>query len=325
MRILLTGGAGFIGSNVAAECLKRGYVLDVVDDMSNGHIEFLPPSLLDSGSDNFYMCSFDSENILDRVKSKNYDVVIHLAAIPRVSYSVEQPLETHTKNVDSTMKLIEACRGNINRFVFASSSSVYGGADLLPTDTAQPKNPKSPYALQKAIIEDYLKLYNELYKFDSVSLRFFNVFGPNQLGGSPYSTAVSAWLDSIMAGESMRSDGDGSQSRDMCYVDNVVDACLKSAESKNSLNGIALNVACGDRTTNKEILEYLLKKFPGSKYHSAPWRPGDVMHTQADVSLTERVLGYRPLVQFWDGLDKTIEWYKENWEKIKRMKSSGEI
>jgi len=323
MRILVTGGAGFIGSNVVLECLRRGHNLDIVDDLSNGHVEFLPQQLFEN--DNFYMCSFDSETILNRIRSKSYDVVIHLAAVPRVSYSVEHPLETHNKNVDATVRLIEACRGNIKRFVFASSSSVYGGAELLPTDTEQPKDPKSPYALQKSIIEDYLKLYNSLYEFDSVSLRFFNVFGPNQLGGSPYSTAVSAWLDSIMAGESMRSDGDGSQSRDMCYVDNVVDACLRSAESEKHLNGIVLNVACGDRTTNKEILEYLLKKFPGSKYYDAPWRPGDVMHTQADVSLTEQVLGYKPLVRFWDGLDKTIMWYQENWEKIKMLKSAGEI
>ncbi len=323
MRILVTGGAGFIGSNVTAACHKRGHQVDVVDNLSNGHIEFLLPELLEQ--DRFFMMDFSDPALLERVRSGAYEAVIHLAAVPRVSYSVDYPLETHETNVTNTMRLIEACRGKVERFVFASSSSVYGGAETLPTNTLQPKSPKSPYALQKSIIEDYLQMYNSLYGFDSVSLRFFNVFGPKQLGDSPYSTAVSAWVNAIMKGDSMRSDGDGSQSRDMCYVDNVVDACIRSVESKSSLNAVALNVACGDRTTNREILEYLLKKFPGSKYHDAPWRPGDVMHTQADVALTESVLGYKPIVRFWEGLDKTIEWYQENWEFIQALNIKGSI
>jgi nucleoside-diphosphate-sugar epimerase len=317
MRILLTGGAGFIGSNVAKRLMDEVDVeFDIVDDLSNGHLSFVHPSLLNS---NMMIGSFDSATILEKIRSGAYDVVIHLAAVPRVSYSVEFPLESHTANVTSTMKLIEACRGNIKRFVFASSSSVYGGADQLPTPPSHAKNPKSPYALQKSIIEDYLKMYYDLYGFDSVSLRFFNVFGPNQLGDSPYSTAVSAWVNSIMKGDSMRSDGDGSQSRDMCYVDNVVDACIRAAKASSSLKAETLNIACGDRTSNKEILEFLLKKFPEAKYHNAPWRPGDVMHTQADVSRTEEVLGYKPLVYFWEGLDRTIQWYQDNWELIQTL------
>lgn len=323
MRILLTGGAGFIGSNVATALAKRGHQLDVVDNLSNGHVEFLPTSIFEN--DNFFSLDFSSQHILDRIKDKRYDAVVHLAAVPRVSYSVDYPLETHEVNVSNTMRLIDSCRGNIKRFVFASSSSVYGGAEILPTVPSQTKAPKSPYALQKSIIEDYLQLYNTLYEFDSVSLRFFNVFGPKQLGDSPYSTAVSAWVNAIMKGESMRSDGDGTQSRDMCYVDNVVDACIRSLETEKNLNAVALNVACGDRTTNREILEYLLKKFPGSKYHDAPWRPGDVMHTQADVELTQEVLGYKPIVRFWEGLDKTIQWYQENWELIRSLNQKGNI
>ena len=178
---------------------------------------------------------------------------------PRVSYSVEFPLVSHETNVTSTLKLKDACKGNVDRFVFASSSSVYGGADALPTPPSHKKSPKSPYALQKSIIEDYLKLYYSLYGLDSISLRFFNVFGPNQLGDSPYATAVSAWLNCIMNDQSMRSDGDGSQTRDMCYVDNVVDACYKSSFSENKLEAKAVNVACGDKVSNRQILEYLLK------------------------------------------------------------------
>jgi nucleoside-diphosphate-sugar epimerase len=196
---------------------------------------------------------------------------------------------------------------------------VYGGADVLPTPNTHPKNPKSPYALQKSIIEDYLRLYNVHYGFESVSLRFFNVFGPNQLGNSPYSTAVSAWLTAVNSGKSMRFDGDGSQSRDLCYVDNVVDACMKAASTDRMLNAEPLNVACGDRTTNKQILSHLLGRYPGALHHPAPWRPGDVMHTQADVSRTHELLGYQPLVRFWEGLERTIRWYEKSWDTIKDM------
>ena len=260
------------------------------------------------------------KTILDKIHSKEYDIVFHLAAIPRVSYSVEYPVETHETNVNSTLKLMNACRDNVKRFIFASSSSVYGGGDILPISITSPKNPKSPYALQKSIIEDYLKLYNTLYGLDSISLRFFNVFGPNQLGDSPYATAISAWLTAINVGKSMRSDGDGSQSRDMCYVDNVVDACIRSAEVEKQLNAECLNIACGDRTTNKEILTFLLSKYPHAKYHDAPWRPGDVMHTQADISRTSEILGYVPLIRFWNGLELTMKWYEDNWQIINSLK-----
>ena len=190
---------------------------------------------------------FASVNVLTKVKSGVYDSVFHLAAIPRVSYSVEHPLETHETNVNKTLHLMDACVGNVKRFVFASSSSVYGGADILPTPETHPKNPKSPYALQKSIIEDYLKVYSLLYGLESIALRFFNVFGPNQLGHSPYSTAVSAWLTAIKNGKSMRSDGDGSQSRDLCYVDNVVDVCIRASQHEKNLGAEVFNVACGDR------------------------------------------------------------------------------
>ena len=320
MKILLTGGAGFIGSNLASELVKRDFDVDIVDNLSNGHVEFVPRVLR---ADNMFISSFDSDAILKNIKDQKYDIVAHLAAVPRVSYSVEFPVETHETNVTATLRLMDACRGNVRRFVFASSSSVYGGADTLPTPVTQKKDPKSPYALQKSIIEDYLKLYYDLYGLDSVSLRFFNVFGPNQLGDSPYATAVSSWLNCIMQGSSMRSDGDGTQSRDMCYVDNVVDACIRSCISDNDLKAATLNVACGDRTSNKEILQVLLQKFPEAKYHDAPWRAGDVMHTQADISKTHELLGYVPLVKFWEGLDKTIEWYRDNWQDIKNMSAEG--
>lgn len=313
MKALITGGAGFIGSNLAKRLVSLGHNVDVIDDLSAGHKEFVPTEC------NLYVEDFSNSLILQRIKSKAYDVVFHLAAIPRVSYSVEFPVETNDVNVNKTLALIDACRGSVKRIVFASSSSVYGGADLLPTPTSYVKSPKSPYALQKSIIEDYLKMYYELYGLDSACLRFFNVFGPNQLGDSPYSTAVSAWLTAIYSGKSMRSDGDGTQSRDMCYVDNTVDACIRSAEVNRVLKAEPMNVACGDRNSNKEILKYLLSRFPNARYHDSPWRPGDVMHTQADISRTKELIGYVPIVKFWEGLDRTINWYDENWEKVKNL------
>lgn len=316
MRVLITGAAGFIGSNLVKRCLDEGWHTWGVDDLSNGHLEFLPK---DCG---IWKKDFSSDFILNLIRDKRFDAVIHLAAVPRVSYSVEHPIETHDTNVTKTLKLIDACRGNVNRFVFASSSSVYGGVEILPTHENDGKIPKSPYALQKSIIEDYLLMYSDLYGLDSACLRFFNVFGPNGLGDSPYATALGAWLTSIKKGLPMRSDGDGSQSRDLCYVDNVTDACRRAASAPGKIRARCFNVACGDRTTNKEMLEYLLARYPGSTYKEAPWRAGDVMHTQASISRSKEELGYEPLVRAWDGIKRTCDWYDANWSWVKDMKLS---
>lgn len=319
MRVLITGAAGFIGSNLFKRCLAEGWQARGVDDLSNGHAEFLPEGV--EGRD-FVECDFTHGSILEGIAAKRYDVVFHIAAVPRVSYSCEHPLETNDSNVTKSLRLIHACRGNVKRVVFASSSSVYGGADVShgPTHENHPRDPKSPYALQKAVIEDYLRLYNELYGLDSACLRFFNVFGPNQLGDSPYATAVSAWLTAIKKGVPMRSDGDGEQSRDMCYVDNVVDACIRAAKREEPIRARCFNVACGDRTTNNQILEALKKRYPGAQVVHAPVRAGDVKHTHADVRRAKEELGYEPLVRFWEGLDRTIDWYEQNWDMISKMR-----
>lgn len=316
MNVLITGGAGFIGSNLAERCVTKGWAVDIVDDLSNGHREFVP-----SGVRNQIYSDFSDKNVLAHIKDKAYDVVFHLAAVPRVSYSVEHPVETNDVNVSSTLRLIDACRGNVSRFVFASSSSVYGGADKLPTPVSHPKSPKSPYALQKSIIEDYLAMYEELYGLKYTALRFFNVFGKNQLGNSPYATAVSAWLDAIKRGQSMRSDGSGKQSRDMCHVDNVTQACVLAATEYtiDDYDQRVFNVACGESVTNEQVLQYLLQRFPGAAFHKAPWRAGDVMHTKADITETRAVLGYKVEMPFWPGLEKTIAWHEKNWDLIKGL------
>ena len=326
-KALVTGGCGFIGSNLTKELVKQGWQVDVVDDMSNGHLELLEglkTRILLNGS--FYTAykmqdlersqdevlviqdDFSDDNVLNAIFQGVYDVIFHQAAVPRVGFSVEHPWYTTDINISKTVKLFEAARGAVDRIVFASSSSVYGGANDLPTNEVCKKNPQSPYAWQKSAIEDYAKLCANLYDLDIVCLRYFNVFGPGQYGDSPYSTAVSAWCHATKNGLECRSDGDGTQSRDMCYIDNVVSANILAANSEGKFRGLEYNIACGDRTSNNEILEYFKKRFD-VKIKNAPWRPGDVMHTQADISNAERDFGYKPLVRFWEGLEKTIAWW----------------
>jgi len=329
-KALVTGGCGFIGSNLTKELVKQGWQVDVVDDMSNGHLELLEglkTRVLLNGS--FYTAykmqdlerpqdevlviqdDFSDDNVLNAVFQGIYDVIFHQAAIPRVSFSVENPWYTTDTNISKTVKLFEAARGAVDRIVFASSSSVYGGANDLPTPEVYRKDPKSPYAWQKSAIEDYARICSKLYDLDIVCLRYFNVFGPGQYGDSPYATAVSAWCHAAKNGLECRSDGDGTQSRDMCYIDNVVSANILAANSDGKFRGLAYNIACGDRVTNNEVLDYFKRNF-NVKVKNAPWRPGDVMHTQADVSSAERDFGYKPLVRFWEGLDRTVAWWGLN-------------
>jgi UDP-glucose 4-epimerase len=326
-QVLVTGGAGFIGSHLVKRLVSEGHTVDVVDNMTNGSLDNLKG--LDmrcflGGIVNIYEeqpqhrpvsqvwvieDDFASETIFHRIFSKKYDIIFHQAAVPRVSYSVEQPWLTTEENLLKSVQLLEASRGNVRRLVVASSSSVYGGADVMPTSEQEPKLPKSPYALQKSCLEDFSRMFCNLYGMDIVLLRYFNVFGPGQLGGSPYSTAVSAWCNAIADGKSLRSDGDGSQTRDMCYVDNVVDANVLAAFAEKSFTGESYNVCCGERTSNRQILDFLLEKFPGIEVVDAPWRPGDVMHTLGDYSAATRDFGYVPKVGFWSGLERTLKWW----------------
>jgi UDP-glucose 4-epimerase len=235
-RALVTGGAGFIGSNITKRLLEEGWGVDIVDDLSNGHVEFIREAMRKhKKSSRFIQADFAHPVVLEHIRNKRYDVIFHEAAVPRVAYSVEHPALTTDTNINKTVQLMEAARDNVRRIVFASSSSVYGGADNLPTLESEPKTPVSPYALQKLVIEDFAKLFNKLYGLDMVCLRYFNVFGPNQYGDSPYSTAVSAWCHAVKEGVPLRSDGDGEQTRDLCYIDNVVDANLIVANYKGDL------------------------------------------------------------------------------------------
>ena len=335
-KALVTGGCGFIGSNLTKELIKQGWQVDIVDDMSNGHLELLEGlkfKTLPNASFIYHFMQqmkgktqrskntvlviqddFAAQTLLDYIETGAYDVIFHQAAAPRVSYSVEYPYETTINNIAKTVALFNAAKSNVKRIINASSSSVYGLADKLPTkEKDNPKNPKSPYAWQKSAIEDYSKICWDLYRLDVINLRYFNVFGPGQYGNSPYSTAVSAWCHAIKNNKVCRSDGDGKQSRDMCYIDNVVSANILAADAEGSFFGRSYNVACEDSVSNNEILNYLKEKF-GDKVvvKKAPERPGDVKHTRADVGLAMIDFGYKPIVRFWEGLDRTIEWWGLN-------------
>ena len=330
MRALVTGGAGFVGSNLVKRLVADEWKVNVVDDLSSGFI-----SLLD-GLDWDYsfnagaserdvqlsMLSFDDPGVLLMIeKGEYYDIIFHQAAVPRVSYSVEEPIKTMEINLLGTAKLFEAAAKGDTPIVWASSSSVYGGALSLPTSEEQRGDimPKSPYALQKYHCEDYAALFGQLYGLRSIGLRYFNVFGPGQYGDSAYATAVSAWCHAIKEGEECRSDGNGEQTRDMCYIDNVIQANIKAADALLNdphwkvfgVHGPCYNVACGDFVSNNEILEFFKNRFGSRvKIRHAPERAGDVKHTLADLGRIQDQLGYEVEVRFWDGLERTLKWWE---------------
>ena len=335
IKVLVTGGCGFIGSNLVKRLVDMEWQVDVVDDMSSGDLDLLGDlpegarlrvvpavSFLGAyeehelenrlpGEVMVLQDDFASLEMLDRVSRGRYDFIFHQAAIPRVLYSVENPAITTDVNVSKTAALLEASIGSVKRVIFASSSSVYGGPDILPISEETQKNPKSPYAWQKSAIEDLSKLFCNLYDIDIVCLRYFNVFGPGQLGNSAYSTAVSAWCHRTKDANPLRSDGDGTQSRDLCYIDNVVDANVLAATAsrEGGFNGRCYNIACGDRTSNKHILEYFKQHYPYTIVQDSPWRKGDVMHTQACIDRAKSELGYEPKIRFWDGFEMTLKWW----------------
>lgn len=303
--ILITGASGFIGSNLSNKIKNSNldWNITLVDNLSSGKIEFLDKDL----HNNLIISDFSAENILNKIKNKEFDYVFHLAAKPAVGYSVENPFESNDENVTKTLKLLEVCRGNIEKFIFSSSSAIYGDIKILPISENSEKNPNSPYGLQKYIIEQYLSLFKKLYDFNFVGLRYFNVYGKNNLGNSAYSTAVSAWLYAIKNNVELRFDGDGEQSRDMCNVNDIIKANILAAIS--DVNEGFFNVGTGTSVTNNQILELLKSKFHNIKIKYAPARHGDVRHTLSDIKLSEEYLDYFPEIKFEDGLNDTIEWF----------------
>jgi UDP-glucose 4-epimerase len=307
MNILITGGAGFIGSNLVKNLLETTEHSITVIDRDIGNIDSL--NKLTKGLRSFSAITSDYADCCENFLINNkIDTVIHLAAVPRVGYSVEHPSSTTLENVYKTVRLLKACHMHVSKFVFASSSSVYGGADILPTPESYPLNPKSPYALQKQVGEQYCKLFSELYGIDTVCLRFFNVFGPEQYVNSAYATVVANWCNAIKNNKPILLDGDGTQSRDFCYVENIVQAIKLVTESEQKFNGDVFNVGNQEQTSLNDIVNYFKEKQFNFTIENKSSRIGDVKHTKADITKIKK-LGYTPKVDFWTGLEKTIKWW----------------
>ncbi len=310
--ILVTGCAGFIGSNFCIEFSKQFPKIKIIglDNLSSGRAEAISKKVT------FYKGSILDEKLVDSILSKHKpEYIFNFAAIPRVSYSVEHPFETSHTNICGTIILLEkAAKHKAKRFITSSSSSVYGGAKKLPTKESENlPDPKSPYAAQKYTNEIFCKLFSELYGLDTICLRYFNVFGPGQYGDSAYSTVVSAWLESLYFPKNKKAfiEGDGSQTRDFCYVDNVVLANIGAMKSSKKFGGEAFNIAHGERTTVNEVKQ-MIEKYSGRKIilEKRPTRVGDVKHTHADISKAKKWFGYKPTVNFEEGLKITVEWFE---------------
>ncbi len=309
--ILITGVAGFIGSNFVRQYVDR-FPKDTVigiDDFSTGRRSVVDKRII------FHEGDVADLTFVDRIFKKHKpQFVVHFAARPRVSYSLEHPTETTISNIVGTVSILEASRDHkVKRVVYSSSSSLYGGAKKLPTKESENyPNPISPYALQKYTNEPFCKIFSQLFELDTVCLRYFNVFGPGQFGDSAYSTVVSAWLESLYFPKKKKGfiEGNGHQSRDFCYVDNVVQANMKALFSKKKFNGEAFNIAHGERTTLLEVKK-LIEKYTGKKLklEKRPPRLGDVRHTHASIDKARKWFNYKPYYNFEQGLKRTIAWY----------------
>ena len=308
-KFLVTGGAGFIGSNICKRLVSQGCFVRVVDNLLTGKksnlagvidkIEFIQADMGDSE--------------VAQSAMKDIDVVLHEGALPSVPVSIENPAATHKHCVDATFTLLLAARdAGVKRFVYAASSSAYGDAPTSPKVETMPASPLSPYAVAKLTGEYYCSVFYKIYGLETVSLRYFNVFGPFQDPASQYAAAIPAFVTAILKDEPPTIYGDGEQSRDFTYIDNVVDANLLAARAK-STQGEVVNIACGQAVTVNEIIDMinnLLGKSVKPTY--TPPRPGDVKHSLADITAAKNLIGFDPVVQFKDGLQKAIDWYREN-------------
>ena len=303
---LVTGGAGFIGSHLAEELVKRGHRVRVADALVTGKrsnldhlsgVEFLEGDLADLAF---------ARQAVDAV-----DFVLHQAAIPSVPRSVADPLTSHRSNVEATLNVLVAARdARIRRLVFAGSSSAYGNTATLPKHEAMPSDPLSPYALQKVVGEQYLRMFTRLYGLETVTTRYFNVYGPRQDPSSPYSGVISLFATALLEGRAPTIYGDGEQTRDFTYVADVVDGVLRASEAPG-VSGETINVAAGGRISLNRLFE-TMRTLVGATVEPtyAASRTGDVRDSQADVSKAKRLLGFEPRVPLEEGLRQTMDWYR---------------
>ncbi|PYR28927.1 MAG: LPS biosynthesis protein WbpP [Acidobacteria bacterium] len=301
---LVTGGAGFIGSHLVTQLIHRGHTVRVVDNLITGKrrnldhvsgVEFVEGDLADIG-------------VATRAV-EGMDYVLHQAAIPSVPRSVKDPISSNRANIDASVNVLVAARdAGVKRLVYAGSSAAYGDTPTLPKREDMPTNPLSPYALQKLVSEQYGQLFTQLYGFETVTIRYFNVFGPRQDPGSPYSGVISLFASALLEGRQPVIYGDGEQTRDFTYVANVVDGVLRAVETPKA-SGHVINVATGGRISLNALLR-AMNKIVGTNLQPIYQEPraGDVRDSQADITKAKTLLGYTPIVSLEEGLEKTLEW-----------------
>jgi UDP-glucose 4-epimerase len=308
MNVLVTGGAGFIGSHLAEGLVHAGHRVRVLDNLSAGRRENLDPVAAD-----VELIEGDCADAAAAQRAtRGIDVVYHEAAVPSVARSVEDPASSHRNSATATLTMLVAARdAGVRRFVYAGSSSVYGDAAALPKREDMSPDPLSPYAVGKLAGEQYVRIFSSLYAMETLTLRYFNVFGPRQDPGSPYSGVISLFITALLDGRVPVLYGDGKQSRDFTYVANVVDANLRALTAKG-LRGQAVNVATNRRITLNALLKALGRELGvDAKATRKPGRRGDIKHSLADITRARRLLGYRPSVDFETGLRLTLDWYRE--------------
>jgi len=308
-RFLVTGGAGFIGSNICKKLVSQGCFVRVVDNLLTGKKSNLA-DIIDKIE--FIQADMGDEDVA-RSATKDIDFCLHQGALPSVPRSVDNPAATHRHCLNATFTLLLAARdAGIKRFVYASSSSAYGDTPTLPKiETMQPQ-PLSPYAAAKLAGEYYAKVFYKVFGLETISLRYFNVFGPHQDPTSQYAAAIPAFVTAILKDEQPTVFGDGEQSRDFTYVDNVVEANLLAAKAKKT-SGEVINIACGQAITVNETIDIINELVGGNikPIYTDP-RPGDVKHSLADISLAKKLIGFKPKISFRQGLEKAIGWYRDN-------------
>ena len=306
MRVLVTGGAGFIGSHLVDALIERGDDVVALDDLSTGRLDNL------SSSAEFVEGSVADETAVAKAVA-GCEVVYHQAALGSVARSVEQPLLSDDANIHGTLSVLQGAHlAGARRVVMASSSSVYGGADQVPTPESAPLIPRSPYAVTKLTGEHYARVFHELHGLETVCLRYFNVFGPRQRPDSQYAAVIPLFIDALLSGRRHSVHGDGQQSRDFTFVADAVQANLKAgAAPADRCAGRAFNIARGAPSSLLDLLGILAAEVgvEVTPEHTDP-RPGDIRHSHADISAARRDLGYDPAVSFGDGLARTLDWFR---------------
>ncbi|HOW70379.1 MAG TPA: SDR family oxidoreductase [Phycisphaerae bacterium] len=306
---LVTGGAGFIGSHLVERLVKDGQTVRVLDNFSSGRRQNLAPFAA-----RIEVIEGDIRKTDDcAIACKGVDVIFHEAAVPSVPKSVADPRTSHEANIDGTFNLLMAARdAKCRRVIYAASSSAYGDLPDLPKRESACPSPLSPYAVNKLVGEHYLRTFYCCYGLETISLRYFNVFGPRQDPKSQYAAAIPAFVSAILKNQPPTIYGDGEQSRDFTYIDNVVHANVLAARAAKT-EGQVVNVACGERVTVNQIIAQINSLLGlNIRPDYVDTRPGDVKHSLADITLAGRILGYKPVVDFEEGLRRAIEWYKNN-------------